>query len=189
MSQCRNIRAFLNALLTAAPLNTALKALEISVSPTTVPSDTDIQVIEALIASAPAINKIWLDVGKGRAIQVWCLAGHGIRKSLQQLALSATSDSRPLPYYTISELGGMLAKAPNVEDLAINFCPVNLGHVEYLAAAFKLLEQDGRDSVLDEATSLLVCDLPLKSNKPLTKRVELYRKTPESQNTTTTHSA
>ena len=150
ISQCRNIAAFLTALVAAVPQATALRELEVSMRSKPVPLDTDIQAMEALVSSAPFLEKVWLDVGTGRAVDVSCLSGNG--KSLRQLTLAASSKIQPPAYYTISELGKLIDQTPKLEMLAVNLCPVRLGSARYLAANFKLPAQEH-----DEVTSYLVC--------------------------------
>ena len=154
ISHCRFIGAFLSAFVAGFPRATALRNLEISVIPGPTPSDTDIQAMEAMVASAPWLEELWLDVGKGRAINVSCLAGLG--QSLRHLALAASCESQPPPYYTSSELGKLLKQIPSLERLCINLCPIALGKVQHLAVKFRLSEQaeDGSDS--HEVTALLV---------------------------------
>jgi len=157
ISQCTNVGTFLTALVAAVPHAAVLSTLELSVYHKPAPMDT--QAIEAVVKSASALQKLWLDVGSGSAISVSCLARH--ETSLRHLALVASSQSGPPPYYSSSELGKILDQVPNLEDLAINFPPISLGSVRFLAAKFKLPAQDEADPDFDEVSSFsesLVCE-------------------------------
>ena len=158
VDECRNIAAFLNALVAEVPQATMLRKLKIAVHRRPAPSQGDIQAMEAVVFSAPSLEWVWLDVGRGRALNVSCLAGHG--KSLRNLTLMACSKSQQPPHYTSSELDKLLNQAPNLETLAIDLCPVSLGHALLLGAKFKLPAQDGDESTLSEFTALMVCSLP-----------------------------
>jgi len=156
ISQCTNFGTFLTALVAAVPHAAVLSTLELSVYHKPGPMDT--QAIEAVVKSASALQKICLDVGSGCAISVPCLARH--EASLRHLSLVASSQSGPPPHYSSSELGKILNQLPNLEDLAINFPPISLGSVRFLAAKFKLPAQDEADPDFDEVSSFsesLVC--------------------------------
>ncbi|KAL1796058.1 hypothetical protein ACET3X_006282 [Alternaria dauci] len=59
-------------------------------------------------------------------------------------------------HHTGFELDQLLAQAPNLVHLAINFCPINLGHARHLGAKLKLFKQYDGDYVLNEVESLLI---------------------------------
>jgi hypothetical protein len=166
ISKCRKVGAFLTALVVAVPQATLLRTLEISVRPKRTSMNTEIQAVEAVVASTSSLEKLWLDVGKGRAFTLSCLDGKA--KSLRQLALLASSKSHVAPYYNSSELGKLLEQAPNLESLAINLCPVSLGPVRYLATEFKLSAQAEEGSDFDDIKSLLVGNLLLERGQKLT---------------------
>jgi hypothetical protein len=130
-----------------------LRRLEITVASTSILSEDALEAIEALVTSTSSLRELWLDVGKGRLIDVACLAGHGnTLKSLGLAALSRTQD----PYYSALGLDKLLVQAPKLVDLAISLCPINLGHVRHLGAKFKLFKQTGNNYLLSETEFLLV---------------------------------
>jgi hypothetical protein len=150
--ECDNVGAFLTALVPGASQVPALKRLEM-VSSLLPPSDASLQAIETLVTSTPSLQTLWLDVGKGRLIDVACLAGHG--NTLKRLGLAASSRTQG-PYYSALDLDKLLTQAPKLVDLAVSLCPINLGHVRHLGAKFKLFKQTGNDYVLSETEFLLV---------------------------------
>ncbi|CAN9344578.1 hypothetical protein AA0119_g7852 [Alternaria tenuissima] len=150
--ECDNVGAFLTALVPGASQVPALKRLEM-VSSLLPPSDASLQAIETLVTSTPSLQTLWLDVGKGRLIDVACLAGHG--NTLKRLGLAASSRTQG-PYYSALDLDKLLTQAPKLVDLAVSLCPINLGHVRHLGAKFKLFKQTGNDYVLSETEFLLI---------------------------------
>ncbi|KAG9194997.1 hypothetical protein G6011_00117 [Alternaria panax] len=54
-----------------------------------------------------------------------------------------------------SSLEKLLEQAPKLVNLAVNICPVDLGHVQYLGAKFKLFRQTDGKYLLGETESLL----------------------------------
>ncbi|OWY56808.1 hypothetical protein AALT_g10759 [Alternaria alternata] len=151
IGECGNVGAFLTALVPGASQVPALKRLEM-VSSLLPPSDASLQAIETLVTSTPSLQTLWLDVGKGRLIDVACLAGHG--NTLKRLGLAASSRTQG-PYYSALDLDKLLTQAPKLVDLAVSLCPINLGHVRHLGAKFKLFKQTGNDYVLSETEFLL----------------------------------
>jgi hypothetical protein len=153
ITQCCKIGAFLTALVPGASQVPALRKLEIVIASSSTPSDATIQDIETLVASMSSLQSLWLDVAKGRAIDIACLAEHG--SSLTRLGLAASSGT-PTLHYCSSELDNLLTQAPKLVSLAINLCPINLDHIRYLGAKFILFKRTGNDYVLSELESLLV---------------------------------
>ncbi|KAF7678914.1 hypothetical protein GT037_002662 [Alternaria burnsii] len=153
VKNCRNIGAFVTALVSGASQVPALEKLEIIADPSSTPLNTNIQAIETLVKSISSLQRLWLDVGKGRLIDVACLVGHG--NTLKRLGLAASSRTQG-PYYSALELDKVLVQAPKLVSLAISLCPIDLGHVEHLGAKFKLFKQTSNDYVLSEAEFLLI---------------------------------
>jgi hypothetical protein len=139
--------------------------------------NTEIQAMEAVVASTSSLENLWLDVGKGRAFTLSCLDGKA--KSLRQLALLTSSTSHVSPYYNSPELGKLLKQAPNLESLAINLCPVSLGPVRYLATKFKLAAQAEEGSDFDDITSLLVGNLLLERDENADKTTRIVSRNTE----------
>ncbi|CAN9382410.1 unnamed protein product [Alternaria alternata] len=153
LKKCRNIGAFLTALVSGASQVPALEGLEIVADPSSTPLNTNIQAIETLVKSISSLQWLWLDVGKGRLIDVACLVGHG--NTLKCLGLAASSRTQG-PYYSALELDKLLIQAPKLVDLAISLCPISLDHVRYLGAKFKLFKQTSNDYVFIETEFLLI---------------------------------
>jgi hypothetical protein len=97
-----------------------------------------------------------LDLGKEPTIDLSFLAGLG--KSLRQFALVPSSGI----YFSRPEIGMLLKQAPNLEDLAINLCFVDLGHVQSLGAKFKLPAPGKDEPLLGELVYILVSQISLK---------------------------
>ncbi|CAI9631116.1 unnamed protein product [Alternaria burnsii] len=150
---CYNIGAFLTALVPGASQVPALKKLGISAHSSSHLSEATVKAIETLVTSISSLQDLWLNVGKGRLVDVACLAGNG--NMLKRLVL-ATSSRTQGPYYSALDLDKLLTQAPNLEHIAINLCPISLGHVRYLGTQFKLFQQNGNDYVFGETEPLLV---------------------------------
>jgi len=150
---CRQVGAFLTALVPGVSKVPSLRRLEITVALISIPSDDALEAIEALVTSTSSLRELWLDVGKERLIDVACLAGYG--NTLKGLGLAASSRTQG-PYYSALDLDKLLTQAPKLVDLAVSLCPINLGHVRHLGAKFKLFKQTGNDYVLSETEFLLV---------------------------------
>ncbi|CAN9358381.1 unnamed protein product [Alternaria alternata] len=149
---CRKFGDFLTALAPGVSKVPSLEKLEIIVTLSSTPSEADVQAIETLLTSTSSLQRLWLDVGEGRLIDVACLAGHG--NTLKCLGLAAVSRTQG-PYYSALELDKLLIQAPNLVSLAICIRPINLGHARHLGAKFKLFKQTGNDYVLSETEFLL----------------------------------
>ncbi|KAH8623161.1 hypothetical protein IG631_22318 [Alternaria alternata] len=153
VAKCRNVGAFLTALVPGVSKVPCLTKLEIIVASTSTPSHADLEAIETLVTSTSSLQRLWLDVGKGRLIDVACLTGHG--NTLKRLGLAASSRTQG-PHYSALDLDKLLIQAPNLVSLAITFCPISLGNIRYLGAKFKLFKQTSNDYVLSEAEFLLI---------------------------------
>ncbi|CAN9370735.1 unnamed protein product [Alternaria sp. RS040] len=150
---CREFGGFMTALVPGASKVPLLEKLEIIVTVSLTPSEADVQAIETFLTSTSSLQRLWLDIGKARLIDVACLAGHG--NTLKGLGLAASSRTQG-PHYSTLDLDKLLTQAPKLMDLAISLCPINLGHVWHLGAKFKLFKQTGNDYVLSETEFLLI---------------------------------
>jgi hypothetical protein len=156
----------------------SLKDLEIS-APAGKPFEVTIQAYEALLNSVSGLQKLWIDVARGRMVDISCVTRHS--STLRQLGLGRSPEAdRTQTHIDAADLRTLLAVSPSFEGLAINLCPIDLGDLHRFGSNFTLKDPAGCIYVPGELESTLdaLADHPkLRSLRVLSIPVRLRRVT------------
>jgi hypothetical protein len=79
-----------------------------------------------------------------------------LREKIDQYLGLSTCYATPTPYYSHSDLGKVLDRAPCLEGLAIDLYPVDLGKIQSLGFDFKLASPTDNTTVPSELASVIV---------------------------------
>jgi hypothetical protein len=154
LRRCHGLGLFLPALALAFSHACSLKELEISMPVRVKPSEVTIQPYEALLNSVSGLQKLWIDVARGRLVDISCVTRHG--STLRQLGLCRSPEAaRTQTHIDAADLRTLLAVTPNLQSLAINLCPIDLGDLHRFGSNFTLKYSVGSIYVPGELESSL----------------------------------
>lgn len=132
--RCRTVAPVLNCLTAAVSKLCCLEELEIVLRVSRTNAD-DIRAVDILLKNVHGIRSLWLDVGRGPALDIAGVCQQGT--TLRNLGLASTA-SDPL-HLAASDLAVVLNACPKLKGLAINFCPIDLGSIQLLGSGQTVL--------------------------------------------------
>jgi hypothetical protein len=154
LRKCRKVGLLLPALALAFSHACSLTELEISMPIGAKPCEVTMQACEALLNRVPGLRKLWLHVARGRMVDINCISRHG--STLLQLGLCRSPKAdRTQTHVDAADLRTLLASSLNLEDLAIDLCPIDLGDSHRFSSNFTLEGSAGGIYVPSELKSTL----------------------------------